>query len=136
MRVDDYIQAYTTTGRPPQPVPQLPIGDKERSALGLPPLFKPTPENDPVLVGRPKEPTSLSQVVGGRKKDPEDIPATQDFKSERVGGETFYTISCSEPYSWFSLEVRVRATPIDLDASKKSLLLLTVSFKGTPSLRV
>lgn len=105
--MDDYIQSYMTTGKPPQPVPQLPTGDKERSALGIPPLFKPIHDYDPVLAGRPKEGTSSSsQLPNPRKKDPADIPVIQDFKNEKVGGETFFTISCAEPYTWFSPEVR------------------------------
>ncbi|KAF9442405.1 hypothetical protein P691DRAFT_810691 [Macrolepiota fuliginosa MF-IS2] len=105
VRMDDYIQAYMTTSKPPQPVPRLPAGDKERSSLGLPPLFKPVSEYDPILASRPKESSfSSSQLSGSRKKDLADIPATQDFKGEKVGAETFYTISCSEPYTWFSPE--------------------------------
>ncbi|KXN87090.1 hypothetical protein AN958_09300, partial [Leucoagaricus sp. SymC.cos] len=112
VRMDDYIQSYMTTGRPPQPVPPLPTGDKERAALGLPPLFKPISEYDPVLAGRPKEsivlgrgPNGLTSGSGGtRKINPADIPTIQDFKTEKHGGETFYTICCSETYSFFSPE--------------------------------
>jgi hypothetical protein len=95
-----------TTGKPPQPVVQIPTGDKDRLALGLPPLFKPITEYDPILAGRPKE-ANNSLVTVLRKTNPGDIPATQDFKGEKVGGETFYTICCSEPYTWFSPEVRL-----------------------------
>ncbi|KAJ3575082.1 hypothetical protein NP233_g1318 [Leucocoprinus birnbaumii] len=115
VRVDDYLQSYTRTGRPPQPVAQVPTGDKERSALGLPPLFKPISEHDPILAGRPKESTlsiittggrSSSSVglVNGKKPNPADIPPTQEFKGERVAGETFHTICCTEPYTWWSPE--------------------------------
>ncbi|EKM76007.1 hypothetical protein AGABI1DRAFT_131726 [Agaricus bisporus var. burnettii JB137-S8] len=63
VRIDDYIQAYRTTAQPPKPVPELPSGDKERSSLGLPPLFKPISEHDPVLAGRPKENPLSSRIA-------------------------------------------------------------------------
>jgi len=95
------------TGRPPQPVAQLPEGDKDRSALRLPPLFKPTGEHDPILANRPKEtaPPLVAQVTATTsKKDLANIPAIQEFKGERVGGETLYTISCAEPFTGYSPE--------------------------------
>lgn len=100
VRIDDYIQSYMANGRPPQSVAQVPTGDKERLALGLPPLFKPISEHDPVLAGRPKE----TNNAGPRKTNPADIPAAQDFKGEKIGAETFFTICYSEPYTWFSPE--------------------------------
>lgn len=111
VRIDDYIQAYMATGKPPQPVTQFSDGDKGQSTLGLPPIFKPTSEHDPILANRPKEtaPPLAAQPVtanGPPKKDLTDIPAVQEFKGERVGNETFYTISCAEQFSGYSPEVR------------------------------
>ncbi|KAF5354730.1 hypothetical protein D9756_005776 [Leucocoprinus leucothites] len=108
VRLDDYIQSYTRTGRAPQPVAQVPASDKERAVLGLPLLFKPISEYDPILAGRPKETSNgglpPTSIPNGRKPNPGDIPQTQDFKGERVAGEMFYTICCSEPYTSFSPE--------------------------------
>jgi len=109
VRVDDYIQSYKTNGFPPQAVAQVPTGDKERLALGLLPLFKPISEHDPVLADRPKD--RLSDFSSPRKTNSADIPTTQDFKGEKVGTETFFTICCSEPYTWFSPEVRFPTLP-------------------------
>ncbi|EGO00562.1 hypothetical protein SERLA73DRAFT_133491, partial [Serpula lacrymans var. lacrymans S7.3] len=43
LRVQDYLKAYTTTGRPPVPCPQEPTTESSRTALGLPRLFQPIP---------------------------------------------------------------------------------------------
>ncbi|KAJ3893653.1 hypothetical protein GG344DRAFT_63587 [Lentinula edodes] len=42
VRVDDYLLAYQTTGKPPLPCPQEPVLPHLRAARGLPPLFQPT----------------------------------------------------------------------------------------------
>jgi len=95
-------------GRPPQAVIQFPTGDKERLALGLLPLFKPIRGCDLVLADRPKD--RPFNFFNPRKTDPADIPATQDFSGEEMGTETFLTICYSEPYTWFSPEVRFPST--------------------------
>ncbi|KAG1734494.1 hypothetical protein EDB19DRAFT_1727302 [Suillus lakei] len=43
LRASDYVKAYTATGRPPAPVPDLPNTPNARHALGLPPIFSPIP---------------------------------------------------------------------------------------------
>jgi hypothetical protein len=114
----------------------------ERSSMGLPPLFKPIFEHDPVLAGRPKKSPVPSRIagfnngigVGGvgagtgavitgnsglggvarRILIPGELPEFQDFKNAKVAGETFFTICCSEQYSSFSPEVCIYSslTPI------------------------
>lgn len=95
--------------------------------MGLPLLFKPISEHDSVLAGRPKNSPLPPRIAGfnngvgsgagavntgggdvARKiSDPGELPEFQDFKSAKVAGETFLTISCSEQFSAFSPEVCV-----------------------------
>ena len=99
VRIDDYLKAYSTTGRPPPPVPETPTGDNERIALGLPILFKPvSTSSEPIfaaLVTPPK-----TRIV-----NPVDLPLGQEFK-ELVAEERYQTISCMPEYMGFALEVR------------------------------
>lgn len=99
VRIDDYLKAYTTTGRPPPPVPQTPTGDNERIALGLPILFKPVPTS--------AEPVFASLVTPPKAKivNPADLPLGQEFK-ELVAEERYQTISCMVEYMGFAPEVR------------------------------
>lgn len=99
VRIDDYLKAYTTTGRPPPPVPETPTGDNERIALGLPILFKP--------VSTSSEPIFTSLVTPPKAKivNPVDLPLGQEFK-ELVAEERYQTISCMPEYMGFAPEVR------------------------------
>ncbi|KAI0774915.1 hypothetical protein BD413DRAFT_537580 [Trametes elegans] len=47
----DYLHAYQTTGKPPQPVPPAPTDPQQRAALGLPPLFEPLIETESLTNG-------------------------------------------------------------------------------------
>lgn len=97
VRIDDYLKAYTTTGRPPPPVPQTPTGDNERIALGLPILFKPVPTS--------AEPVFASLVTPPKAKivNPADLPLGQEFK-ELVAEERYQTMSCMVEYMGFAPE--------------------------------
>ena len=99
VRIDDYLKAYTTTGRPPPPVPETPTGDNERIALGLPVLFKP--------VSASSEPIFASLVTPPKSKivNAVDLPLGQEFK-ELVAEERYQTISCMPEYMGFAPEVR------------------------------
>ena len=71
-RIQDYIKAYQTTGRPPQPVPSTPAGASERLALGLPPLFEPY----------------VDQITTGAILTLEALPEVQTFTPSKLEGET------------------------------------------------
>ncbi|KIJ92359.1 hypothetical protein K443DRAFT_685307 [Laccaria amethystina LaAM-08-1] len=97
VRVDDYLKAYTTTGRPPAPVPETPTGDNERIALGLPILFKPvSTSSEPIFA-------SLVTPPKARITNPVDLPPGQEFK-ELVAEERYQTLSCMPEYTGFALE--------------------------------
>jgi hypothetical protein len=112
IRTQDYLTAYSTTGRPPIPVPQDPAGERERVALGLPPLFEPHVE---VLSG--SEPTtpalvkSQSTFTFGAVKavtEPSQLPKVHLFQPLAGNdGEAYYTISALPEFKFFSHEVRV-----------------------------
>ncbi|OBZ69859.1 hypothetical protein A0H81_10149 [Grifola frondosa] len=70
-RVQDYLHAYRTTGRPPAPCPQVPIDPQARAALRLPPLFEPHVEaitnlsgrGSPTASGSPEPPLDVQSIV-------------------------------------------------------------------------
>ncbi|KAL0579409.1 hypothetical protein V5O48_002580 [Marasmius crinis-equi] len=85
VRIDDYLKAYSTTGRPPQPCPQEPKLPAERAALGLPPLF---------------EPTKISKT-----SNVSDLPEWQTFSAPLSSAEgSIYSITALNEYSAFSFE--------------------------------
>jgi len=110
IRIQDYLTAYSTTSRPPIPVPQDPAGERERIALGLPPLFEPHVE---VLSG--SEPTtpakSQSTFPFGAVKaviEPSQLPKVHLFQPFASNdGETYYSMSALPEFKFFSHEVRV-----------------------------
>ncbi|EMD32996.1 hypothetical protein CERSUDRAFT_87698 [Gelatoporia subvermispora B] len=89
IRVQDYLQAYTTTGRPPAPCPQLPAGARERAALGLPPLFEPFVTSPTTSSTPPFPPGSPAQQaqVNGHVPPQTNSPDVQVFVPLRVAGE-------------------------------------------------
>lgn len=99
LRVKEYIKAYTTTGRPPAPIPDLPNTPNARHALGLPQLFAPiqiesTPSMSPT--GIPAEKAIIS---------PNDLPTIQVFQSTKtpIDGQ-FQSITAQTTFSLFSYE--------------------------------
>ncbi|EAU92012.1 hypothetical protein CC1G_05999 [Coprinopsis cinerea okayama7 len=105
VRIDDYLKAYMTTGRPPQPCPQEPASDVARSALGLPPLFKPysaSPPGTSSLLSSTTATTTLAPVPTCR--DPSQLPIGQEFKPAKVDSETFHSIVAAAEYAFFSPE--------------------------------
>ncbi|KAG1717331.1 uncharacterized protein EDB91DRAFT_1191766, partial [Suillus paluster] len=99
LRVQDYLKAYTTTGRPPAPVPDQPPTTNARHALGLPPLFSPIPiESTP----------SMSTVGVTAEKaitSPSDLPTIQVFQTTKtpIDGQ-FQSITAQTTFSLFSYE--------------------------------
>ncbi|KAF4620399.1 hypothetical protein D9613_001185 [Agrocybe pediades] len=118
VRIDDYIKAYTTTGRPPPPVPLEPADSDQRKLLGLPPLFKPTPF-------KVNEVTGTVELLPQPCTDPKDVPDAQEFSVRKVDSERYHSISCMLEYANFSFEeLRVLAysrghklppTPVKMD---------------------
>ncbi|TFK33526.1 hypothetical protein BDQ12DRAFT_690963 [Crucibulum laeve] len=96
VRIDDYIKAYTTTGQPPVPCPQLPEGDAERQALVLPPLFKPYTV---ASVSGEAPAATHHRIV-----DPSEIPPAQAFHMTIADGESYQSISCMSGLTGFSHE--------------------------------
>ncbi|KAK7691946.1 hypothetical protein QCA50_005351 [Cerrena zonata] len=118
VRFKDYLHAYQTTGRGPQPCPQQPTDPHERKARGLPPLFEPHIEiiatngsNQPVVPIVPpvlplfRSPSPVTVVA-----DPESLPETQIFQPTTgkpepgSSPETFQSIVYQTLYSNFSFE--------------------------------
>jgi len=105
-RIEDYLKSYTATGRPPQPVPAEPTGERARAALGLPPLFQPYVEGpDTIKAFSVQESSSVSFT------DPQTLPLGQEFKWVDIkatdnGQERarYASISCMKEYINFSHE--------------------------------
>ncbi|KAG6899429.1 hypothetical protein C0993_010372 [Termitomyces sp. T159_Od127] len=103
IRIDDYIRAYTTTGRPPAALP----------ADAAP--FQPLPEPAAAPAAAPAAPTT---------RDPAALPAAHKFTPTKIDSDTFHTLTAMPLYRFFSLEeLRAYAylrgnkhapTPIDL----------------------
>lgn len=117
IRIEDYIKSYSTTGKPPPPVPQEPEGDRERIALGLPLLFQPY-----VDIPRSGSPSStaanynlsLSSPVSAAK-DPSQLPKIHPFQPlAGKDGDTYYSISMLPEFLSFSHEVRIFSPARDL----------------------
>jgi hypothetical protein len=97
LRIADYIKAYTTTGRPPAPVPQEPADPTARASLELPLLFQPHIDLEKTSGGgtSTEQNSSSSQVNG--------LSQSQD--SEVAG---FEAITAEEPFKGYSFEVCFR----------------------------
>ena len=106
VRFEDYLKSYQTTGGPPPPVPQQPIEDFQRAALGLPPLFKPQTTAGSTALTR--TPTVLIDSVSvPRIVDPTQLPKGQEFSVTTNTNEKFQSIVAMSQYEFFSPEVRV-----------------------------
>ncbi|KAG2158652.1 uncharacterized protein EDB93DRAFT_557560 [Suillus bovinus] len=99
LRVKEYIKAYTATGRPPAPVPELPNTPNARYALGLPAIFSPIPiESTPSI-----SPASI--VAEKAITNPSDLPTIQVFQSTKTPIEgQFQSITAQPTFSFFSYE--------------------------------
>ncbi|KAF8161612.1 hypothetical protein B0H34DRAFT_701782 [Crassisporium funariophilum] len=103
VRIDDYIKAYLATSGPPLPVPQVPTDEFERTALNLPPLFKPLPVRPSSLaVALPLESSSLS--VKPKITNAAQLPLGQEFRLLSTDGEKYHCITCMSEYANFSQE--------------------------------
>jgi len=115
-RVNDYIQAYRSTGRPPQPCPQQPEDESQRKSLNLPPLFKPRPIRNSTLaasptllfpfgtVNRTGNSTDVQLNLAARFTNPAQLPPGQEFRLHSANGEEYYCISCMPEYTNFNQE--------------------------------
>jgi len=108
IRIDDYIKAYHSTGRPPQPCPQQPENESQRKALNLPPLFKPHPIRNATLTinGTDNSATDVQLNLPARITNPAKLPIGQEFRLHSASGEKYHCISCMPQYTNFSQEVR------------------------------
>jgi len=116
MRIDDYIKAYHSTGRPPQPCPQQPEDESQRTSLNLPPLFKPQPIRNLTLattssslspfgiLNRTGNSTDAQLNSAARITNPAELPPGQEFRLLSANGEKYYCISCMPEYTNFSQE--------------------------------
>lgn len=115
VRIQDYIHAYQTTGRPPQPCPQTPADPTQRAAIGLPPLF------EPLIEGNAQSPLkSTPPARAGSSSKITTIPTTYDAlpdvqvfvpspdSSENGQAMHLQSITCQAQFSHFSFEVRPR----------------------------
>ncbi|KZP14644.1 hypothetical protein FIBSPDRAFT_102939 [Athelia psychrophila] len=117
IRVEDYLKAYTSTGRAPPPVPQEPTEARVRVTLGLPLLFEPFVE--------PAEGESSTAPLVNPTTDPKKLPRIQVFQPVQSDGETYQTIAAVPEYAFFSHEelrcyayaagVIMPPTPLPLD---------------------
>ncbi|KZP29646.1 hypothetical protein FIBSPDRAFT_1038692 [Athelia psychrophila] len=122
IRMEDYLKAYTSTGRAPQPVPQEPAGPQARAALGLPPLFEP-------FVEPAEGESSTAPLVGSihPTTDPTKLPRLHVFQPVQSEGDTYQSIAAVPEYSSFSHEelrcyayaagVIMPPTPLPLNAT-------------------
>ncbi|KAF9476668.1 hypothetical protein BDN70DRAFT_923141 [Pholiota conissans] len=97
VRIEDYIKAYQTTGRPPAPVPQEPVDEMMRKTLNLPPLFKPYPV--------PWTGTSTALATTPQRiTNPAELPPAQEYRMRSTDADKFCNISCMHEYEFFSHE--------------------------------
>ena len=122
IRIDDYLKAYQSTGRPPQPCPQQPEDESQRTSLSLPPLFKPRPirnfstsatTSSSLLpfgtvnrTGNSTTDVQQLQSAAARIINPVELPPGQEFRLLSANGEKYHCISCMPEYTNFSQEVR------------------------------
>jgi hypothetical protein len=106
IRIDDYIKAYRSTGRPPQPCSQEPEDESQRKSLNLPPLFKPHPIRNATLTinGLDNSTTDVQLNLPERITNPAKLPSGQEFRVHSASGETYHCISCMPQYTNFSQE--------------------------------
>ncbi|KAI0785738.1 hypothetical protein C8Q75DRAFT_307611 [Abortiporus biennis] len=122
-RIEDYLIAYRSSGRPPAPVPQEPPGVEQRRKLGLPPLFQPHIEvgqssplpSRPLITPIASLPPIITPIITPKRSEPmitdlNAIPAVQVFtsfieKEENTNEMIHYQcIVCDPKYSHFSVE--------------------------------
>ncbi|KAF7324528.1 hypothetical protein MKEN_00493500 [Mycena kentingensis (nom. inval.)] len=120
VRMQDYLKAYQTTGRPPPPVPQYPADATSRTAQGLPPLFVPAPFPDAggatttSLFGATTAASTPSTSSAPAITDPAKLPIAQTFtplvQMNQGERETYMTISVAAEYAnWSPDELRYYA---------------------------
>lgn len=110
IRIQDYLKAYTESGRPPVPVPQEPAGESERAALGLPPLFQPHVEgggsdtfSTVPVAGASSSPTPRPRIMDASK-----LPQIHKFQPViDKEGDTYCNISALPDYGFFSNDVSI-----------------------------
>ncbi|CAL1711677.1 unnamed protein product [Somion occarium] len=118
LRMQDYINAYRSTGRPPKPCPQTPSNPVDRKALGLPPLFQPhgvesipsiitsAPSISSVTITPPVLPSTTPTP---QRVDPAAVPDIQVFQPIILKGDSGESFTCQsiviqQLYSSFSFE--------------------------------
>ncbi|KAI0090792.1 hypothetical protein BDY19DRAFT_992203 [Irpex rosettiformis] len=113
LRVNDYIKAYSSTGRLPQPCPPVPLHPADRARAGLPPIFQPYVEvggvpskEDPVAVGLQ---VNSSSTQGPPPQDLNALPDVQLFVPQTDASESgqavhLQSIVAQHTFSVFSFE--------------------------------
>ncbi|KAJ7748966.1 hypothetical protein B0H16DRAFT_1552361 [Mycena metata] len=130
VRVSDYLSSYRSTGRRPDPFPQLPADARTRAMQGLPPLFVPAPFPDagpstsaaPALAGNSIFGPAGSGLGAGATQtppitDPARLPPLQAFLAPvavpgatQADREAFVAIVAAPEYShWSPEELRYHA---------------------------
>lgn len=99
-RFQDYLKAYTTTGKPPPLCPATPADPAGRAAMGLPPLFQGIPIDESGSSDSQPTPTQEAYT------DPAKLPAAQEFApyedpQERV---KYQSMCCQPEFQQFSPE--------------------------------
>lgn len=98
LRMEDYLKAYKSTGKPPLPCPQSPDTPNARATLSLPPLFV------PAAIPVPSD--GLSSSSSSTSDAPATLPENHEFSSTKtITGEYFESISAQTLYNHFSHEV-------------------------------
>jgi len=108
-RAEDYLKAYTTTGKPPEPCPQQPASAEERIRLGLPPLFQPyveVPQGSSLGPNLALNDSTVQQRV--QYTNLQSLPTMQVFTHTKVNeeGSTFMaqSIVFQDTFAHFSFE--------------------------------
>ncbi|KAJ6525931.1 hypothetical protein DFH09DRAFT_1286049 [Mycena vulgaris] len=115
VRINDYLESYRATGRPPPPCPPYPPDPAARAAQRLPPLFVPTPfsalggptSTAATPFGAPVASTSAAVIT-----DPARLPVVQVFTAPVPApeDERFASIVAAPEYThWSHDELRFYA---------------------------
>ncbi|KAJ7597606.1 hypothetical protein C8J56DRAFT_818250 [Mycena floridula] len=86
VRIDDYLQAFTSTGKPPAPYPLIPPTPQQQMMLKLPPPFE--PHGIPV--------TAITEAA--------KLPAAQAWIPTNNAGDIYHSITADIQYSKYSFE--------------------------------
>ncbi|KAF9005148.1 hypothetical protein BDQ17DRAFT_1424291 [Cyathus striatus] len=84
VRIDDYLKAYSATGRPPQHL----LANRQEKASGVPLVYL----------------RFFNRTLKAPVVNPQELPAAQVFHSTQYQGETMQSMACMSGFTGFSHE--------------------------------